>query len=37
VTERLHEAAALILLGSLVASGRITLRRIDGWRRIAAL
>src|SRR2546422_3343950 len=37
VTERLHEATALILLGSLVASGRITLRRIDGWRRIAAL
>jgi hypothetical protein len=27
--------AALILLFSLVASGQIKLRRIDGWRKIA--
>jgi len=32
-----REDAALILLFSLVASGRITLRRIDGWRKIAAV
>ena len=31
------EDAALILLFSLVASGQITLRRIDGWRKIAAM
>lgn len=31
------EDAALILLFSLVASGQITLRRIDGWRKIAAV
>src|SRR3989454_294770 len=31
------EDAALILLFSLVASGQIKLRRIDGWRRIAAV
>ena len=31
------EDAALILLVSLVASGPITLRRIDGWRKIAAV
>jgi transposase-like protein len=30
------EDAAVILLFSLVASGQIVLRRIDGWRRIAA-
>ena len=31
------EDAALILLFSLVASGQIRLRRIDGWRNIAAV
>jgi transposase-like protein len=31
------EAAAVVLLFSLVASGQIRLRRIDGWRRIAAV
>jgi ABC-type uncharacterized transport system substrate-binding protein len=31
------EDAALILLFSLVASGQITLRRIDGWRKIATV
>ena len=31
------EDAALILLFSLVVSGQITLRRIDGWRKIAAV
>lgn len=31
------EHAALVLLFSLVASGQIKLRRIDGWRKIAAL
>jgi putative transposase len=31
------EDAALVLLFSLVASGQIKLRRIDGWRRIAAV
>jgi hypothetical protein len=31
------EAAALILLFSLVASGQIKLRRIDGWRKIASV
>ena len=31
------EDAALILLFSLVASGQIKLRRIDGWRKIAAM
>lgn len=31
------EDAALILLFSLVVSGQITLRRIDGWRNIAAV
>ena len=31
------EAAALILLFSLVASGQIKLRRIDGWRKIATV
>ena len=29
------EAAALVLLFSLVASGQIKLHRIDGWRKIA--
>ena len=29
--------AALALLFSLVASGQIKLRRIDGWRKIAAV
>ena len=28
------EDAAVVLLFSLVASGQITLRRIDGWRNI---
>ena len=31
------EDAALILLFALVASGQIQLRRIDGWRKIAAV
>ena len=31
------EAAALLLLFSLVASGQIKLRRIDGWRKIATV
>ena len=31
------EDAALILLFSLVASGQIKLRRIDGWRKISAV
>jgi len=31
------EAAALVLLFSLVTSGQIKLRRIDGWRKIAAV
>ena len=31
------EDAALILLFSLVVSGQIKLRRIDGWRKIAAV
>ena len=31
------EDAALVLLFSLVASGQITLRKIDGWRKIAAV
>ena len=31
------EDAALILLFSLVMSGQIKLRRIDGWRKIAAV
>jgi len=29
--------ASLILLFSLVANGRIKLRRIEGWRKIAAM
>jgi hypothetical protein len=32
-----REDAALVLLFSLVASGQIKLRRIDGWRKIAAV
>ncbi len=31
------EDAALVLLFSLVASGQTKLRRIDGWRNIAAM
>jgi len=31
------EDAALVLLFSLVASGQIRLRRIDGWRRITTV
>jgi hypothetical protein len=31
------EAAAPILLFSLAVSGQIKLRRIDGWRKIAAV
>jgi len=31
------EDAALVLLFSLVTSGQIKLRRIDGWRKIAAV
>ena len=34
---RPSEDAALILLFSLVVSGQIKLRRIDGWRKIAAV
>jgi hypothetical protein len=29
--------AALVMLFSLVASGQIKLRRIDGWRKIATV
>jgi len=32
-----NEDAALILLFSLVASGQIRLRRIDGWPKIATV
>ena len=32
-----NENAALILLFSLVASGQIRLRRIDGWRKIVTV
>jgi transposase-like protein len=32
-----NEDTALILLFSLVASGQIKLRRIDGWRKIASV
>ena len=31
------EDAALVLLFSLVASGQIRLRKVDGWRKIAAV
>jgi hypothetical protein len=31
------EDAALVLLFSLVASGQIKLRKIDGWRKIGAV
>ena len=31
------EDAALVLLFSLVASGQIKLRKIDGWQKIAAV
>ena len=31
------EDAALVLLFSLVASGQVKLRRIDGWKRITAV
>ena len=31
------EDTALVVLSSLVASGQIKLRRIDGWRKIAAV
>jgi hypothetical protein len=31
------EDAALVLLFSLVASGQIKLRKIDGWRKIATV
>jgi putative transposase len=31
------EDAAVVLLFSLVASGQIKLRRIDGWRKIGAV
>jgi len=31
------EEAAVVLLFSLVASGQIKLRRIDGWRKIATV
>ena len=31
------EDAALVLLFSLVVSGQIKLRRIDGWRKIATM
>lgn len=32
-----NEDAAVILLFSLVVSGQIRLRRIDGWRKIAVV
>jgi transposase-like protein len=32
-----NEDAALILLSSLVASGQIRLRKIDGWRKITTV
>ncbi len=32
-----NEDAPLTLLFSLVASGQIKLRKIDGWRKIAAV
>src|SRR5207237_10412252 len=32
-----NEDAALVLLFSLVVSGQIKLRRIDGWRKITAV
>jgi len=31
------DAAAIVLLFSLVASGQIRLRRIDGWHKITAM
>jgi len=31
------EDAAVVLLFSLVASGQIRLRKVDGWRKIAAV
>lgn len=31
------EDAAVVLLFSLVASGQIRLRKIDGWRRLPAV
>jgi len=31
------EDAAVVLLFSLVASGQIKLRKIDGWQKIAAV
>ncbi len=31
------EDAAVVLLFGLVASGQITLRRLDGWRKIATV
>jgi len=31
------EDAAIVLLFSLVVSGQIKLRRIDGWQKIAAV
>ena len=31
------EDSPIVLLFSLVASGQITLRKIDGWRKIAAV
>jgi hypothetical protein len=34
---RPSDDAALVLLFSLVASGQIKLRRIDGWRKIAGV
>ena len=32
-----NEDAALVLLFSLVASGQIKLRKIDGWQKIGAV
>src|SRR5882724_5788482 len=37
VLARHRRAAAVVLLFSLVASGQIELRKIDGWRKIAAV
>src|SRR5262249_47563498 len=37
VVDEAREDAALVLLFSLVASGQIKLRKIDGWQKISAV
>ena len=37
VVDEAREDAALVLLFSLVASGQIKLRKIDGWQKIGAV